>query len=55
MGLLSDIDRAGAVRQDQREDLLQDIRKLEGHYFQDNGHSEPDLPDLAKRWLQRVS
>ena len=55
MGLLHDMDRAGVIRQDQRDDLLKDIRQLEGHYFENNGHGEPNLPELAHRWLKHVS
>ncbi len=54
LGLLKDIERNNGLSPSKQEELVASIQSLERHYFAEPSHHEPDLRDIAERWVRGV-
>ncbi len=55
LGLLKQIDYNDGLDMTQKQELAQSINRLEQYYFIDSNGDEPELTDIAKKWIQRTS
>ena len=55
IGLLRQIESSNGLSQDSRDELNGQITKIESHYFGDEEATSPDLGEIARSWVQRVT
>jgi hypothetical protein len=54
LGLLRDIQHNNGLAPAEKQELVASIDRLERHYFQSAGQSDPDLQAIATTWLART-
>ncbi|MBK7644577.1 MAG: hypothetical protein IPJ19_16285 [Planctomycetes bacterium] len=55
LGLLRDIERNNGLAAQEKQDLRQEIVRIEAHYFGEPQAAQPDLGQIAQVWVARVS
>jgi hypothetical protein len=55
IGLLRQIESNNGLSEDSRDELNGQITKIESHYFGDEEATSPDLGEIARSWVQRVT
>jgi hypothetical protein len=55
IGLLRQIESSNGLSEDSRDELQVQITKIESHYFGDEEAASPDLGEIARAWVQRVT